>query len=60
MTIFCGVHRFAFYCDSLFSYLIGCTSVSLLFGGLVGGLFVWKNFGGGFVVAVVFGILHER
>lgn len=34
--------------------------MSLLFGGLVGGLFVWKNFGGGFVVAVVFGILHER
>lgn len=24
------------------------------------GLFVWKNFGVGFVVAVVFGILHER
>lgn len=24
------------------------------------GIFVWKNFGGGFVVAVLFGILHER
>lgn len=39
MSIFCGVHRFAFYCDSLFSYMIGCTSVSLLFGDWVGGGF---------------------
>lgn len=40
MSIFCGVHRFAFYYDPLFSYMIGCTSVSLLFSGWVGGGFL--------------------
>lgn len=60
MSIFCGVHRFAFYCDSLFGYLVSCTSESLLLGIERGGFLYGKNFGGGFVVAVVFGILHER
>ena len=43
MSIFCGVHRFAFYYDSLFCYLVAVRQGIMLFGGWVEGGFCMEK-----------------